>query len=172
MPRFPTLNEDLQSDPSNKFLLSYYGNEHALGFKGTKEFVKKGYNLAYNYGITNGSLLCFDENFCYVLTTKDKLYNGLVNYFVGELKYNNEIPTIKGEWNDVFGWVEEEYDEKAIENLAKEKAENFIKEKIIEENFMSSFSPTPSTAIDFYEMSLSKQKGSQYLSDSYSDPDR
>lgn len=141
---------------NNKFLISHYGNANALGFKGTKQFIEKAYNLCFNHGITDGRLICLEDGFYYILTNRDKLFKGLKSYFVNELKFKKILPFIKDQWNDDESEYLIEYNEDAIEKLAQQKTEDFILKYIVEDNFMMPFETFVNN--QFYETRLLNQK--------------
>lgn len=162
----PFLEADFKDN--NQFLLSYYGNQFALGFKGSKQFIEKSYNLCSNHSISTGRLIYFQSDFSYILTTKKKIINGLKNYFINELKVNKILPLIKDEIvededKDSIDYIIE-YNEEAISKIAQEKTENFILKYIKEDNFMVPINKEISNL--FYETSLFKKpSGREGLSD-------
>jgi hypothetical protein len=117
-----------------QFLLSFYGRNLALGFRGPKDFVERGGNMAYNSGMTNGRLHWLHNTLGYILTDEERLMKGLKRHFYGEIIMNGEVPHLKCEVNDEG--VEIEYDEPYLNKLAEERARAFREDHIESLNFM------------------------------------
>lgn len=132
----------LLNEETGTFLLGPYGNVQAFGFKGDKDFVRRSYNLCYNYGITNKRLHKLSEGLYYVVTNEKNILEGLKNHFVNEIKYTKEISLLKDEYdenNEVEPYLIQ-YDEEKIDKLATDRAAEFFAKKIILSNFMPEFS--------------------------------
>lgn len=140
------LNEDFKNT-TNSFILSLYGSSLVLAFKGSKDFIKRSYNLCYNYSITNGNLLHFDGEIYYIIikkekngiTPKERLRKGLNLYFINEIKMNKEIPLLKDQWNNDESEYLIEYDEAKIQKMASIRTDEFIIANIKEDNFMMQY---------------------------------
>ncbi len=127
-------------DESGTFLLSHYGSEGglALAFRGDRSFRERCYNWAYNCGATNGALHPFYEesgNFSYICI-KDvaTLNKALVLQFANEIRLAKEVPLLQDSWDEDTGAVIE-YNEPAIDRLARQRADSFLADKIVLENF-------------------------------------
>lgn len=127
----------INNETNGKYHLSFYGAQFALGLRGNKEFITKAYNLLHNNSVSNGKLHWFYDQFAYVvIESKKRLLDGLIRQFRGEIILNKEIEYKKevfDEETQAF-WVE--YDDEKIDKLAQDKAEKFMQEKIIIDNFM------------------------------------
>jgi hypothetical protein len=153
-----TKNKMTLQNESGKFLLSFYGNILALGFKGEKDFIRRCHNWAHNYSITSGGLHWFYEQggaLAYVLVkSRDDILRGLAQQFRADIIISREILPLKEELNYEFDPENEEsalkYNEKKIEKLAWERAENFFKERVELENFLSRI---PTSIAPAYEVS-------------------
>jgi len=115
---------------TGEMLLSRYGNTYALAFKGDSNFIKRCYNLAFNFCMTNGALIELTQNMSYILTSQEKIINSLKLYFYAEVIRNKEV---KVEFDDDYNIT---VDEDAAEKLSGEKAQAFFDTKIVKENFM------------------------------------
>jgi hypothetical protein len=131
------LNEEI-----GQFLLSWYGNGYALGFAGDEDFIERCFNWTHNTGVIslNQRLEWFygkGGRFAYVCpqTTEDILI-GLTAQFRVEIIQDKEVPLLKDEWDDENECPILEYDEKAINRLAHERAKAFFEDRIVLENFM------------------------------------
>jgi ribosomal protein L37AE/L43A len=149
-------------DPANKIYLSTYGAIYALGFTGKQDFINRSHNMAYNHSITNNTILKEVQAGLWVCrTSKERLANGLKNYFINEIKYTREIPPLKDEYVEIPNGTEEpdleyiiEYDDAAIEKLAETKTSDFIEKYIIPKTFMIAEDSTINN--HFYEVSFEK----------------
>ena len=132
-----TLNED-QGD----WLISSYGANLALGFKGTPDFIERCFNWAVNTGVVHkGQQL----NWFYEAVTGKLAYvcpksvaaieRGLALQFRAEIVQSREIPPLKEGWTEDDEW-ELELDETKIEDLARARARAFMAERLIRDNFV------------------------------------
>lgn len=119
---------------TGEFVLSQYGSCQALGFRGNQEFIERCQNFAINFGLSGGKLYRESDTMAYVVTNNEKILNAFKLYFYCQTIRNKEIPVEINEEND----FEPKFDEALAEQRALEKAQKFISEKIIQENFMSS----------------------------------
>lgn len=130
------------ADEKGDFLLSYYGAQMALGFKGDLAFIRRCYNWAENSGVIGkgASLHWFydeDGKMAYVCPpTKDHIRNGLIAQFRAEIIHNSDVIPIKKEWDDENG-LTLEYDESQVESLAVQRADDFIANRIKPDSFMA-----------------------------------
>jgi hypothetical protein len=115
---------------TGEMLLSRYGNIYALAFKGNSDFVTRCYNFAFNFGVTNGSLIELTQDMSYVLSSQEKILKALKLYFYGEVIREKLVRVDFDEDCNIS------VDEVAAENLAAEKAQAFFDNKIQKENFM------------------------------------
>jgi hypothetical protein len=113
-----------------EMLLSRYGNIYALAFKGNPDFIERSYNFAFNFGVTNGSLIELTQDMSYVLSSQEKILKALKLYFYGEVIREKLVRVDFDEDYNIS------IDEIAAENLAAEKAQTFFDNKIQKENFM------------------------------------
>ena len=111
-------------------LLSRYGNTNALAFKGDKSFIERCYNFAYNFGITNGSLMELTQDMFYVLASEEKILKALKLYYYADVMREKLVRVDFDEDYNIS------VDEVAAENLATEKAQSFFDNRIQKENFM------------------------------------
>ncbi len=119
---------------SNQMLLCPYGDQFALGFKGTKDFIERGFNLAFNYGMTNGQLRMLYDSCGYVFTDLERIKRGFASYFYGELRRTGEVkPLVEGTYENGYESV---YDEAALESLSARKADSFMAEHVDHVSFM------------------------------------
>ncbi len=115
---------------TGQMLLSRYGNTFALAFKGDADFIKRCYNFAHNFCVTNGALIELTQDMSYVLTSHEKLMKALALYFYADVIRNKEVSV---SFDDDYNIT---VDEVAAEKLAAEKAQAFFDTNIIKENFM------------------------------------
>lgn len=129
----------LNDEAGIQFITGWWGNGIAFGFKGDLDGINRCYNWASNMGVTHGRLhwLYDRESIGYILTTNEALLKGLTMQFRGEIIMGKEIAPIKDYIDEVTDEVVLEYNETMIDALARERAEIFVHEKIINDNFMS-----------------------------------
>lgn len=129
-------------DDEGEWLLSSYGLNLALGFKGTPEFIQRCFSWATNTGVIHkGQSL----NWYYEAVTGKIAYvcpkdvaaieRGLALQFRAEIIMNREIAPLKEGWTENDEW-ELEYDEPAIERLAGQRARQFMEERVVRDNFV------------------------------------
>lgn len=128
-------------EETGEFLISYYGAQMALGFKGDLNFIRRCYNWAENTGVVGkGASLhwFYDENgkMAYVCPpTKEHIRNGLILQFRAEIIYEQEVKPLREEWSDDNGLMIE-YDEVAVESLAAQRADDFIANRLVPDCFL------------------------------------
>jgi hypothetical protein len=124
------------------WLISSYGANIALGFKGDPGFIERCYNWAVNTGVVHkGQRLCwFHEavtgKLAYVCPKSvAAIERGLALQFRAEIIQSREIPPLKE------GWTEDdelilELDEARIDELAGRRAKAFMAERLIRDSFV------------------------------------
>jgi hypothetical protein len=60
-----------------KLVIQRYGNGLALGMSGRKEDIERQANILYNYKITNAEPIWMCDNFAYILTSDELLFEGM-----------------------------------------------------------------------------------------------
>lgn len=123
-------------DENGEFLLSFYGSEYALGFRGERDFIERGYNFAYNFSATSGKLHWFHDGMAYVLTSQEKLFNALKTCFYNEIIKFKEVPTLSEEKDEENGGKLFVWNEELLEQRAAEMANKFLETKVKKEDFM------------------------------------
>lgn len=135
-----TLLEDVSLN--EPFLLSSYGENLALGFKGTPDFIERCHNWAVNTGVIGlgQSLHWYYERvtgkLAYVCPKNHAaIERGLALQFRAEIIQAKEIPPLKEGWteDDEF---ELELDEKRVDALANQRAKTFMAENVIKDSFV------------------------------------
>ncbi len=125
------------NDEKEKFYLCKYSGEYALGFRGDADFIRRSCNFILNNSISNRRLHKFYECFAYIIIeTKEKLIEGLINQFRGEIILNREVPYLSEKFDEDTQEFVTRHDDAKIESLATERAHRFMNERIIYENFM------------------------------------
>lgn len=135
---------------TNQFLLTFYGNKLALGFRGTPSFIERSFNLAYNCDITNGRLHWLSRNTQggtslahivigpkrdtkgNVTTPEERLVRGLATHFYQELIGTRDVVAVNADVED----EEPRYDEVELERRSRKMAEDFRATRIVSECFM------------------------------------
>ncbi len=134
----------LASD-AGEWLISSYGENLALGFKGSPSFIRRCYNWAVNTSvIRRGQSL----HWMYEAVTGKLAYicpqdaatieRGLAAQFRVEIIQNREIAPLKDEWNEEADERVLELDEAAIDRLALQRAQAFMRDRIVRDNFVLS----------------------------------
>ena len=156
------------NDENGKYLLSFYGNSLALGFKGDNDFIRRSFNWAHNHEVTKGSLHWFygdGGKLAYVLIkSREDIVSGFARQFRAEIIMNHEIPSLRDEFDPENGESILEYDEKKIDKLAQKRAEEFFAERVELENFLSRI---PMSLAPVYEYHAPKRKSAWRTSSSY-----
>ncbi len=129
-----TLSEDLAVNGS--FIRTFHGSHLALGFRGPKDFIERGFNLCRNHSITKGRLHWKHDRLAYILTSEDLLRAGLAAQFYGEL-----ILAGVGELSTDRETMESTYDEAGLMEEARRRADASF-EEIEPVDFLSSQSFT------------------------------
>lgn len=132
-----TLNQD-----AGDWLISSYGANLALGFKGTPDFIERCFNWAVNTGVVHkGQRLCwFHEavtgKLAYVCPKSiAAIERGLALQFRAEIVLSREIPPLKEEWTEDDEFVLE-LDEERLDELAGQRAKVFMAERLIRDSFV------------------------------------
>lgn len=129
-------------DETGEFLISYYGAQMALGFKGPLDFIRRCHNWVENTCVIGkgASLHWFygeDGNMAYVCPqSKEDIRRGLILQFRAEIITNKEIPLLKSEYDEEIG-LTIEYDEEKIEALAAQRADYFMENRIKHDYFLA-----------------------------------
>lgn len=143
------------NDETGKFLLSFYGNSFALGFKGDNKFIQRCFNWAHNHSVTSGGLHWFYDHggkLAYILIkSREDIIKGFAAQFRSDIIMGHEVPPLKDEMNPRTLDYILEYDEEKIEKMALERAEKFFAERVELENFLSRI---PFSLAPVYEMSV------------------
>jgi hypothetical protein len=136
--------KSLNDESEVKFLITWWGNGIALGFKGELKAIERCYNWASNTGVTRGILHWIYDiaSIGYVLTNQNDLMKGLIAQFRAEIIMSKEIPLLEDRIEEETQEIIIEYNEPLIHKMAVEKANEFMKSKIVVENFMNN-SSTP-----------------------------
>lgn len=122
-------------DETGEFIYSDYGASGALIFVGNGDFADRSFNLVYNFDICKIKKLyrCGEIGY-YVLTTPDKIINGLSQYYKAQLIINHEVmPT---ESIDKEENIKLEWDDALLDKMANKRAIYFWENKIIKRNLM------------------------------------
>ncbi len=151
-PRPPRQPDAFDYEPSlglasdvGEWLISSYGENLALGFKGSPSFIRRCHNWAVNTCVINRgqSLHWYHEavtgKLAYVCPRDmAAIENGLAAQFRIEIILAQEVPLLKNGWDDETEWPVVEYDEAAIERLARQRAQTFMRDRIVRDNFVLS----------------------------------
>lgn len=146
-------NTPLLYNETGEIMLSLYGSEFALGWRGDAEFMTRMENLVFNFSLSSGKGYTIINNIItpkfnkvhdgltYVLTTIEKLMSGLTIYFKGEMllitkDYPEEAIERKYDEDGEELVLERVYRDDIFFDLAYEKAEAFYNDKIQKINFM------------------------------------
>lgn len=126
-----------------EWLISSYGENLALGFKGSPSFIRRCYNWAVNTCVIHRgqSLHWYHEavtgKLAYICPRDvAAIERGLAVQFRAEIIQNREVPLLKDGWNDETEEPVIEYDEPAIDQLAGGRARAFMAERIVRDNFV------------------------------------
>lgn len=157
----PTLLDDATTN--GQFLLTYWGNDLALGFRGEPDFIRRCHNWAVNHDLAKGELHWpFDKTgrLAYVLVEgRDAIARALAAQFYGEIVTSHEVPWVNDcTWNpedDTF--TEGEVDETAVAKLAASRAEAFLSEHVKTEPFLMKL---PTSMAPTYEMTSTSRESS------------
>jgi hypothetical protein len=131
------------SDPSSNYI--------CFLFFGDDAFIDRTKILCENYGLLwRGSFHKFKDQHWYILTPLDRLKEGLLKYFRGEVIFEKqqEINYVKGEIKDELGDTVEitvDWCEEAVMRLAQIKLDRFMSEKVKYENLLDRADSTPLT---------------------------
>ncbi len=132
----------------NPFLLSVYGANYALGFKGDSSFINRCYNWATNTGVVHkgARLLWYYEKdtgrLAYVCPKSvSKIIEGLKLQFRAEIIASREIPPLRDELVESEDEAVEpvyhlEFDETGIEKLSAQRADEFMSAHVMKDNFV------------------------------------
>lgn len=154
-----TLIQDCQNN--HPMLLSSYGNNLALGFKGEPDFIERCYNWTVNTGVIGkgARLTWYYERFtgrlAYVCPkSKEAIIKGLILQFAAEIIQSREIPPLKDIYKEDIGPILE-LDEIAIEKLASSRAELFMLEHVVQDDFVLN---RPASLGEVYSMGPVRRK--------------
>jgi hypothetical protein len=157
---------------TGEILLSLYGAKFALGWRGDAAFMARMESLVFNFSMSQGRGYTFKNNlivpkfnhvydgFCYVLTTIEKLMAGLTVYYQGVVIRNGEYPEeAKKIIYDAEGdFVDIEWQDDILFDLAYDKAEQFYRENIKQENFMYGIESADSISFEMPSVGASPMK--------------
>jgi hypothetical protein len=114
-----------------KLLIQNYGGVLAIGMSGKKENIEIQSNIFYNYKITNSEPIWLCDNFAYILTTSEKLFNGMKNKALNSLigtRFANKV--IREGKRTSFLRI-------LTENKARNQISKFVEEKFLRESDFS-----------------------------------
>lgn len=140
------LINSLASEVGVAFIIAYWGNGLALGFKAdpkrpliAQEAIQRCFNWACNTGVTRGRLHhVYDKSAIgYVLTTHADLFKGLIAQFRAEIIMGREVPPLVDKEDEETGGWDIQYDEPLVERMATERANRFMEEQVSYDNFLS-----------------------------------
>ncbi len=151
-PRPPAQRQPFPYEPSTglasdvgEWLISSYGENLALGFKGSPSFIRRCYNWAVNTCVINRgqSLHWYHEavtgKLAYVCPRDiAAIEQGLAAQFRVEIIQSREVPLLKDGWNDETESPVIEFDEARISVLASARARAFMADRIVRDNFVLS----------------------------------
>ena len=123
-------------EETGEFIYSEYGSVGAFMFKGNKDFIRRAFNLTYNFSIAKKKLFYFGENCYYVIATPDRILKGLMDYFKAQVIINHEVEIEQLGDIDNEEPIELKWDENKVDELALIKATQFWDTKIIKKNLM------------------------------------
>ncbi len=151
-PRPPRQREPFPYEPSQglaadvgEWLISSYGENLALGFKGSPSFIRRCYNWAVNTCVIGRgqSLHWYYEavtgKLAYVCPRDmAAIEAGLAAQFRAEIIQNREVPLLKDSWDDETESPVVEFDEARIDAMASQRAKAFMTDRIVRDNFVLS----------------------------------
>lgn len=123
------LNIPRLEEESGEFILSAYGNGHAVLCRGDDAFRARCRCLFENHkpDKSRAAFLDYDDRTSYMTTSKDGFRNLLKRYYYGVVALSKEIPDLS----------EDVYDEVAMEKRAEEKADSFIAGRLKVQPFLN-----------------------------------
>lgn len=129
-------------DDVGDWLISSYGENLALGFKGSTDFIRRCYNWAANTGVIHKGqkLNWFHEavtgRLAYVCPKSvEQILAGLTLQFQAEIIQSREVLPLKEGWTEDDEWVLE-LDEIKVEDLARARARAFMEERVVRDSFV------------------------------------
>jgi len=131
------------SDPSSTYI--------CFLFFGDDAFIERTKILCENYGLLwRGAFHKFKDQHWYILTPLDRLKEGLLKYFRGEVIFEKqqEINYTTAELKDELGDTVEitvSWDEDKVMELAQHKLDRFFSDKVKYENLLDRADSTPLT---------------------------
>lgn len=143
---YPTLLDDLIASEGT-ILFSTFGNAFAIAFRGPPDFIQRGFNFCFNRGVIapraairrmndHGEMIYYA-----VVSSRERLIKGLASQFRSEILMDGEVESrvvlSENEGEEVPTTIEVEFDEKLLEQLARNRAEAFYHEHITHDNFMA-----------------------------------
>ncbi len=137
-------------EETGKVFLSSYGNEFAFGWIGDAEFMTRMENLVFNYGLSTGKGYTVKYNLIkpkfhtiysgmsYILTSVDRLMAGLTNFYINQVKQGKDYPPEirKVIYDEEGTFVDVQWEEDVVFDLAFDRAQKYYEEIIIQSNFM------------------------------------
>lgn len=129
-------------EETGEFLLSYYGAQMALGFKGDLAFINRCFSWAENTGVIGRGagvhwFYGVDGKLGYVCPPdKATIRKGLIAQFRTEIIQSNRVAKIRDIWSEEEG-LDIEYNEEAVNQLAEQKADEFMAIRIKHDCFLA-----------------------------------
>ncbi len=112
------------------FLIDNYGSGFALGFEGDESFIQRCQNFVVNYGISSCRLNEIGANLFYVTVSMDKLIQATKDYFFANALIDKSSPVVNINGTNFKDCAK-------IREQSDLRADKFISEKIVYENFMA-----------------------------------
>lgn len=123
-------------EESGEFILSNSGNGyHAFFFKGSESFTKRMINFCYNYGVTTGKVRKYEDGNYYVLAPIDRLKQGLLDLFRGEIILARNNINYKS-WIDENEEAQVSWNEEKVNLMANDKLLEFWGTRLVMQNMI------------------------------------
>ncbi len=152
------------ADEPCTFLLCWYGNGLALGFRGSSESVERCYNWCHSTGTARGALHHVYERsergVSYVMVrSMDQLKAGLKAQFRAEAIMRREMTPLEDRYVEAPDTDDEAdlgvdtgpvltYDENRLDSRANQRAEDFLRDRIVYVNFLGAIPTSVATTYD------------------------
>lgn len=124
---------------SGQFLVSRWGSNLALGFKGDKSFIERSHAWAINTGLSQGELKWVygvGGKIAYVtVKSREKIKKAVTMQIRADIISDKEVPLLPDEIDPKTGSTSIVFNDPVIDSLAAERAERFM-EKIEDQPFL------------------------------------
>ena len=130
------------SQETGKFIFSTYGEYKALIFQGDSDFLKRCENLVINFGLLGRAAIReWTENRIFILAPEERIMQGLIDYFIGEIVMEKQDIDYKEEIieDDEKFDINISYDENKVLELARIRMTDFWTNRVEQSTILGNF---------------------------------